>query len=91
MIFKNRTHDIAKLSLIKTEETGLAIPFFFPLLDIFVNRLVVFHEVMLVFELSATDDAGEAWFDTAFHSFVETQRLSPFVRLAARVARVYRA
>lgn len=56
-----------------------------------MDRLVVFHEVVLVFELSAADVASEAWLDTALHPFVQTQRLSPFVRLAARVARVYRA
>lgn len=45
-----------------------------------------------MFELSAADAAGKAWLNTAFHTFVQTQRFSPFVYLAAIFTRVdYRA
>lgn len=44
-----------------------------------------------MFELSAAEVAGKAWLDTALHSFVQTQRFSPFVCLAARVARIIQA
>lgn len=53
---------------------------------------MMFHEMVFMFEFSAADVAGKAWLDTALHSFVQTQRFSPFICLAARVARVgYRA
>ena len=43
---------------------------------------------LLMFKLSAADIAGKAWLDTALHSFMQTQRFSPFVYLATPVARI---
>lgn len=41
---------------------------------------------MFVFKLSTAELAGEAWLNSAFHPFVQAQRLLPLVRLSAIVA-----
>jgi hypothetical protein len=43
------------------------------LLDVFVNRFAMFHEMMLVLKFSAAEAAGETWFDAALHSFMQVQ------------------
>lgn len=63
---------------------------FVSLVDVIVDRFVMFREVMLVFESSPADLATKAWLDTAFHSFVQIQRFFPFVRFSAGVAQIAR-
>lgn len=55
-----------------------------------MNRLLVFPEVVLVFEPPAADLAREPRLDPALHPLVQVQRLLPLVRLAAGVARIAR-
>lgn len=51
-----------------------------------VDRLTMFHQVMFMLELFATQVAVEAWLDAAFHALVKVQRLAPLIRSSAAAA-----
>lgn len=48
------------------------------------------RKVVLVLKSSAADSATEPWLDTAFHAFVQVQRLFPFIRFSTVVTQIAR-